>query len=74
MKTAGFINTQLRVLTAYLQKIDDENRKRVFGAFTDKVKDLLKPYMEHPEATLHNSDAQKIVKVLYKPAQKRKKP
>jgi len=29
--------------------------------------------MEHPEALLHNPDAQKIVKVLYRPTQKRKK-
>jgi hypothetical protein len=73
MKTAGFINTQLRVLTAYLLKIDAEDRKRIFGALGDKVKDLLKPYMEHPEAIMHNPDAQKIVKVLYRPSQKRKK-
>jgi hypothetical protein len=74
MKTAGFINTQLRVLTAYLLKIDDESRQRIFDALGDKVKGLLKPYMEHPEALLHNPDAQNIVKVLYRPTPKRKKP
>ncbi len=74
MKTAGFINTQLRVLTAYLLKIGEEDRKRIFGVLNDKVKDLIKPYMEHPEAIMHNPEAHKIVKELYRPAPKRKKP
>ncbi|MGC9323872.1 MAG: hypothetical protein ACP5G0_03895, partial [Desulfomonilia bacterium] len=73
MKSAGFINTQLRVLTAYMMKIGNEERKHIFGILDNRVKGLLKPFMEHPEAKLHNPDSEKIVKELYRPAVKRKK-
>ncbi|MCU0577299.1 MAG: hypothetical protein MUD15_10810 [Desulfobacterota bacterium] len=73
MKTAGFINTQLRLLTAYLLKAGENDRKSVFENLNEKVKGLLRTYMEHPEATLHNPESEMIVKELYRPATKRKK-
>jgi len=60
------------VLTAYLLKTEDNDRKRMFESLNDRVKGLLKPYIEHPEAILHNPDSEKIVKELYRPSPKPK--
>jgi len=73
MKTAGFANTALRVLAAFLLKSPDTERKHTFTSLNDKAKDLLKPFLEHPEAALHNPDAPKIVHELYRQAAKKKK-
>ena len=71
MKTAGFINTQLRVLTAYLMKSPDPDRKRLWSSLNDKVKALLLPFMKHPEAALHNDAAEAVIRELYGSAAKK---
>jgi glutamate dehydrogenase/leucine dehydrogenase len=73
MKTAGFVNTQLRVLAAFLLKAGDDDRKRVFTSLGNRAKELLRPFLDHPEALLHNPEAPRVAKELYRPAPKRKK-
>jgi glutamate dehydrogenase/leucine dehydrogenase len=65
MKTAGFINTQLRVLTAYLMKSSETERERIWDSLDKKVKELIRPFVEHPEARLHNDAADRVVRELY---------
>jgi hypothetical protein len=65
MKTAGFINTQLRVLTAYLMKSSETQRKRIWVSLDKKVKELIRPFLEHPEARLHNDAADRVAQELY---------
>ena len=60
MKTAGFINTQLRVLTATLLKLPREQRDELWESLSTDTRDKLIPFMRHPEARLHNPDALEI--------------
>lgn len=52
MKTAGFLNAQLRVLAATLARMDEGGRKNLMDRLPDRTKQLLKPFMEHPEFSL----------------------
>lgn len=65
MKTAGFINTQLRVLTAYLMKSSETEREHIWDSLDKKIKELIRPFLEHPEARLHNNAADRFVEELY---------
>lgn len=65
MKTAGYVNTQLRLLAAYLLKPESDERVRVWAVLDNRVRSFLRPFMEHPEATLHNAEAAKIFRELY---------
>ncbi|MFC1752545.1 Glu/Leu/Phe/Val dehydrogenase [Thermoproteota archaeon] len=64
MKTAGFVNTILRVLTAALLKMSDDARTEHLKMLTPDAKQLIKPYFRHPEARMHHVDAEKIGKAL----------
>lgn len=65
MKTAGFINTQLRVLTAVLLKAPAEERHTLWEELPSSVKDRLRPFFDHPEAALLSADRDSIVEKLY---------
>ena len=65
MKTAGFINTQLRVLTATLLKLPQNEREELWCSLPLETRDRLMPFMTHPEASLHNPEAPVIQKELY---------
>jgi hypothetical protein len=67
------VNTQLRVLAAFLLKAGDDERRRIFAGLDKRVKGLLRPFLDHPEAMLHNPEAPRIAGELYRPAPKRRK-
>ena len=52
MKTAGFLNAQLRVLAANLGRMDEKSRQSLMNRLPEKTAELLKPFMEHPEVKL----------------------
>ncbi|AEJ18199.1 Glu/Leu/Phe/Val family dehydrogenase [Gracilinema caldarium] len=52
MKTAGFLNAQLRVLAATLVRMEEKDRQSMMARLPDKSRALLKPFMEHPEVKL----------------------
>jgi hypothetical protein len=52
MKTAGFLNAQLRVLAATLARMDEKDRQSMMARLPEKSRDLLKPFMDHPEVRL----------------------
>lgn len=63
-KTAGFANAILRVLTAMVAKSD--KYKELFNSIGDTAKSEIKPYFLHPEVELHNPNANRIIKELFK--------
>ncbi|MRR14599.1 hypothetical protein EG833_04060 [archaeon] len=65
MKTAGYVNTQLRLLAAYLLKASEQDRKQVWNGLDGRVRKHLEPFMKHPEALMHNRDAEAVVKGLF---------
>lgn len=65
MKTAGFTNALLRVLCAHLLKMPDEVRTECWKGLSDTAKNMLKPFLSHPEASLFNTRAAQILKELY---------
>ncbi|NLJ10681.1 MAG: hypothetical protein GX438_10145 [Treponema sp.] len=52
MKTAGFLNAQLRVLAAILARMDEKDRQSMMARLPEKARTLLKPFMDHPEVRL----------------------
>jgi glutamate dehydrogenase/leucine dehydrogenase len=52
MRTAGFVNSQLRVLAAYLSRMDGGVRVEFEKKLAAKTKELLVPFLAHPEAAL----------------------
>lgn len=52
LRTAGFVNAQLRVLAAYLARMDEHKAEELSGALPQRTRDLLGPFLEHPEARL----------------------
>ncbi|MFQ3547992.1 MAG: hypothetical protein SNJ56_06605, partial [Termitinemataceae bacterium] len=52
MKTAGFLNAQMRVLAATLARMDDASRGALLSRLPEKTRDLLMPFMKHPEVDL----------------------
>jgi glutamate dehydrogenase (NAD(P)+) len=65
MKTMGFVNTILRVLTAEMLKMTPADRKKHFEALPDAAKERLYGCLSHPEAALHAPDIRNIVIDLY---------
>jgi len=65
MKTAGFINAQLRVLAAIVLKLPAKERMELWETLPDKTKEALAPFIDHPEAKLHNKDVLNIREELY---------
>ena len=65
MRIAGFMNTQLRVLSAALLRMDETARRGLWQDFSGELKTKLRPFLEHPESTIINSAAAEIVRQLY---------
>jgi glutamate dehydrogenase/leucine dehydrogenase len=65
MKTAGFINTQLRVLTAVLLKAPQDERKTLWKGLPQTVKERLRPFFEHPEAGLLSPERDGVLEELF---------
>ncbi len=64
MKTAGFANTILRVLTAALLKMPPLERHDYFSSLPTKTREKLQPYFSHPEAGLFKSGAESVYRDL----------
>ncbi len=60
MKTAGFANTQLRVLCAMLLKLNYQKRTEMWAALSDTTRQKLEPFFSHPEAMLFNPRAKEL--------------
>jgi glutamate dehydrogenase (NAD(P)+) len=65
MKTAGFANSIMRVLTAVLLKMPEEQRASSWQSLPEKTRNYLEPYFRHPEARLHNPEHEGILARLY---------
>jgi glutamate dehydrogenase/leucine dehydrogenase len=65
MKSAGFVNSILRVLTATLINMNRGDRLELWGTLNIRTKGLLKPYFEHPEAEQLAEDISLIKKELF---------
>lgn len=68
MKTIGFANAILRVLTASLLKMPEENRLDYWRIIPEDTKKRLKPFFSHPETLIHNVAAATIRETLYHPS------
>lgn len=65
MKSAGFVNSMLRVLTASLLKMHKLDRNKIWGTLNRETLVLLKPYFNHPEALLLCPNIEEIKKELF---------
>lgn len=65
MKTAGFVNSQLRVLAATLVQLPCEKRGQLWTTLSDKTQNLIRPFLEHPEIELYTCNKKSILKDLY---------
>lgn len=65
MKSAGFVNSMLRVLTATLIKMSSENRLQLWVTLSTKTKDMLRGYFDHPEADQLSNNITEIKKELF---------
>ncbi|MGL1890424.1 MAG: hypothetical protein OCD02_02305 [Spirochaetaceae bacterium] len=65
MKTAGFVNSLLRVLTATLINMNKAERIHIWNSMADKTKIMLKDYFEHPEADQLSVNIEVIKKELF---------
>ncbi len=65
MKSAGFVNSMLRVLTATIIKMSSEKRLELWGTLTIKTKEMLKGYFDHPEADQLSNNITEIKKELF---------
>ena len=52
LKTAGFIDSQLRVLAAVLARMSPDTRQTLWEDLPNTVKELLRDYLQHPEVEL----------------------
>ena len=66
MKTAGFTNALLRVLSAQMLKMPDDRRLACWKGLNDTAKTMLKPFLSHPESRLFNPLSENIVEDLYR--------
>ncbi|OQY40634.1 MAG: hypothetical protein B6229_01110, partial [Spirochaetaceae bacterium 4572_7] len=65
MKTAGFINSMFRVLTAILIKKSHGERMELWSTLESKTKVMLRPYFDHPETELFSENMRAIKKELF---------
>ncbi|QEN05472.1 Glu/Leu/Phe/Val dehydrogenase [Thiospirochaeta perfilievii] len=65
MKTAGFVNSSLRVLTATIIKMDSAQRDVIWKNIPNKSKKLLRSYFDHPETELFSDNMDEIKKELF---------
>ncbi|MBN2618301.1 MAG: Glu/Leu/Phe/Val dehydrogenase, partial [Spirochaetales bacterium] len=65
MKSAGFVNSMLRVLTATLIKLDTKQRGVIWSNLEEKTKTMLFPYFNHPEAGQLAENIEVIKKELF---------
>lgn len=66
MKTAGFTNALLRVLSAQLLEMSDDRRSACWNGLSTTAKTMLRPFLSHPEARLFNPRAGAILENLYR--------
>jgi glutamate dehydrogenase (NAD(P)+) len=65
MKTAGYVNAQLRVLAAHLLTINEQERGSLWDGMGPRARSLIRPFLEHPEAEMHNPMVAEIAQTLY---------
>jgi len=65
MKTAGFVNSLLRVFSAQLLNFPEETRSRIWDGVNEKTRSLLKQFFLHPESEMHSSTIKDITARLY---------
>ena len=54
MKTAGFVDATLRLMTAEMARMAPGNCTAFWNSLPDKAKKYLRPYLSHPEVLLFN--------------------
>ena len=64
MKTAGFANAMMRVLTAILLRMNEADRKKYWACMPDRAKTAILPFFSHPEAALYNEDIDGVLNEL----------
>jgi hypothetical protein len=64
MKTAGMVNSLLRVLSAVLLKMDDTGREGIWNSLPDSAKEMLLPFFRHPESVLFHPSAETVINKL----------
>jgi glutamate dehydrogenase (NAD(P)+) len=64
MKTAGMVNALLRVLSAILVKAEKTERNKLWEGIPQKTKEMLVPFLKHPETLLYNSNAKDVLEEL----------
>ncbi|TFG62140.1 MAG: hypothetical protein E4H36_08700, partial [Spirochaetales bacterium] len=65
MKTVGFANTILRVLTAVFLAMPGNKRDEYWRSLPGKAKERFVPFFTHPEAELINRDVRSIARELF---------
>lgn len=65
LRVAGFVDAQLRILSALLLRMSEKDRDKHWSLLPDRTKDLLRPALEHPESGLISGDAKRIVAEFY---------
>lgn len=64
MKTAGFVNAILRVLTASLLKMSPEKMRSNWDSLPEQCKTMMKSFFLHPEAKMYNNDPGSLIASL----------
>ncbi len=64
MKTAGFVNSICRVLTAEILKSSPEKRRELWRLLPQQTRSIVQEYFSHPEAEFHNKNARQIIASL----------
>ncbi|MFP4382926.1 MAG: Glu/Leu/Phe/Val family dehydrogenase [Spirochaetia bacterium] len=64
MKTAGMVNSLLRVLSAELMKMDDTEREELWETLPEAAKNMLLPFFRHPESGLFHPSAEAVIQKL----------
>lgn len=65
MKSAGFVNSILRVLTATIINMKKDDRKTLWVTLSNRTKDMLKCFFDHPEAAQLADNIKEIKKELF---------
>ncbi len=65
MKTAGFVNSILRVLAASIVKSGRIERQNIWNSMSGRSRELIRPYFFHPESEMLCNNIAEIQKELF---------